>query len=535
MDRIGGMNNMSEREAPNPKPECPECGSDNIAGILWGMPAFDEELERDIEEGRIVLGGCCISEADPDWHCNDCGCEFGNNPAAYERWRTERDNKRKGVIFGAAVGDALGVPFEFKGRDSFDCTEMIGHGTYDVPKGTFSDDTSMLLATLDSIRECGGIDIDDMRSRFRAWLYKGEYTPDGKVFDVGSATSRALEQGHGCDGERDNGNGSLMRIAPLAFTTATDEQIEAVSAITHAHEISRQACVMFVHMLRGALDDGAYGLGQAVEDHVPDDDRFHFMMDIVTWPREDVRSTGYVLDTLGAALWCVWNTDNYRDCVLTAVNLGDDTDTTACVAGAFAGAIYGFDDIPEDWIESLRGKDVIDRCLGETEEEAATLTREERHALERWTGGIASVNRVLRGESPYPKKDRIALKSSWDIKHMPRHKHTTIGIGIELSEEELIELAKGHIPDEMEDHWFMYFDGEYIRYYRSWTGICIYKGHVTRRDGSPVIGSLIVNRDPEQYGEVSDEKDRLMFEMLVTEELGKDSSRIWDAIFSLDN
>ena len=162
MDRIGGMNNMSEREAPNPKPECPECGSDNIAGILWGMPAFDEELERDIEEGRIVLGGCCISEADPDWHCNDCGCEFGNNPAAYERWRTERDNKRKGVIFGAAVGDALGVPFEFKGRDSFDCTEMIGHGTYDVPKGTFSDDTSMLLATLDSIRECGGIDIDDI-------------------------------------------------------------------------------------------------------------------------------------------------------------------------------------------------------------------------------------------------------------------------------------------------------------------------------------------------------------------------------------
>ena len=127
--------------------------------------------------------------------------------------------------------------------------------------------------------------------------------------------------------------------------------------------------------------------------------------------------------------------------------------------------IYGLDGIPEDWIEALRGKDVIDRCLGETEEEAATLTREERHALERWTGGIASVNRALRGESPYPKKDRIALKSSWDIKHMPRHKHTTIGIGIELSEEELIELAKGHIPEEMEDHWFMYFDGEYIRYY----------------------------------------------------------------------
>ena len=266
---------------------------------------------------------------------------------------------------------------------------------------------------------------------------------------------------------------------------------------------------------------------------MPEDERFRFLGDIVTWPREDVRSTGYVLDTLGAALWCAWKTDNYRDCVLAAVNLGDDTDTTACVAGALAGAMYGYGDIPEEWIDALRGKDVLDKCLGEAEDADQGLTREERNALERWTGGIASINRVLRGESPYPEKDRIALKSSWDIKHMPRHKHTTIEIGIELSEEDLMELAKGHIPEEMEDHWFMYFDGEYIRYYRSWTGICIYKGRVMRKDGVPIIDELIANRDSEQYGEMSDEKDKLMFEMLITEELGKDSGEIWDKIFAL--
>ena len=498
------------------------------------MPAYDEKLERDLEEGRVVLGGCCVTGSDPEWHCNECGCEFGDDPSILETWRAERDAKRKGVIYGAAVGDALGVPFEFKGRDSFECTDMVGHGTYDVPKGTFSDDTSMLLATLDSLRECGGIDVEDMRPRFRAWLNDGQYTPDGKVFDVGNATAKALEQGYGCDGERDNGNGSLMRIAPLAFTGATDAQVEEVSAITHAHEISKGACVLFVHMLRGALEDGCFGVAQAVEDHMPDDECFRFLSDIVSWPREDVRSTGYVLDTLGAALWCAWSTDNYRDCVLAAVNLGGDTDTTACVAGALAGAMYGFDAIPEDWVATLRGKDVIDRCLGDQGVKEQVLTRDERNALERWIGGIASINRVLRGQSPYLEKDRIALKSSWDIKHMPRRKHKTIAIDIELSEEELIELAKGHIPEEMEDHWFMYFDGEYIRYYRSWTGICIYKGHVVRNDGSPVIDDLIVNRDPEQYGEVSDEKDRLMFEMLITEELGKDSSDIWAAIFSLD-
>lgn len=515
--------------------KCPQCGGSNVAEILWGLPVFNEELERKLDEGSIVLGGCCITGDDPEWRCNNCGCEFGTNPEVYENWKADRDNKLKGVIYGAAIGDALGVPFEFKKRDSFTCRDIVGHGTYDMPKGTFSDDTSMLLATLDSIRECKGIDIEDMRSRFRKWLYEAQYTPDGKVFDVGNATAKALEQGYGCYGERDNGNGSLMRIAPLAFTNATDQQIEEVSTITHAHEISKKSCVLLAHMLRAALEGGPDGVVLAVMDHLPDDERFNFLVDIETWPREDVRSTGYVLDTLGAVLWCICNTVGYRDCVLAAVNLGDDTDTTACVAGALAGAIYGYDDIPKEWIDALRGKDVIEKCLGKAEEADNDLTREERNALKRWTGGIASINRVLRGESPYPEKDRIALKSSWDTKHMPRHKHATIQIDIELTEDELMELAKGHIPEEMEDHWFMYFDGEFIRFYRSWTGICIYKGRVVRKDGVPHIDTLVVNRDSEQYGETNDEKDRLMFEMLIAEELGKDSGAIWDAIFSLDD
>ncbi|MEE1420717.1 MAG: hypothetical protein UF218_03410 [Eggerthellaceae bacterium] len=118
---------------------------------------------------------------------------------------------------------------------------------------------------------------------------------------------------------------------------------------------------------------------------------------------------------------------------------------------------------------------------------------------------------------------------------MPRHKHATIKIDIKLSEEELMVLVKGHVPEGMEDHWFMYFDGEFNRFYHSWTGICIYKGRVVRKNGILRIDKLIVNRNPEQYSETNDEKDRLTFEMLITEELGKDSDAIWDTIFSLDN
>ena len=150
----------------------------------------------------------------------------------------------------------------------------------------------------------------------------------------------------GQSSERNNGNGSLMRIAPLAYTQATNEQIRNVSAITHAHEISMQACVDFVKILRivvrGEEPDLSEWLGK---------------------PREQVRSTGYVVHTLEASLWCFANTTSYEECVLAAVNLGADADTTAAVAGALAGARYGVESIPTRWMETLRGKDLIETAL----------------------------------------------------------------------------------------------------------------------------------------------------------------------------
>lgn len=254
------------------------------------------------------------------------------------------------IVWGAAVGDALGVPYEFLARDSFTCTDMVGYGTHDRPKGTWSDDTSLLLAICDSIREFGSIIPDDIRAKFEEWLFEGAYTPDGEVFDVGGTTMRAIRQGYGVSGGSHNGNGSLMRTAPLAATDATDDEIRAVSAITHANPTSTEACVEFVHWVRKAL---AHPLEtkQAITEEYG------------AIPREDIGSTGYVLHTFEAALWCVATTDNYRDCVLEAVNLGSDTDTTACVAGALAGAIYGFEAIPSEWVSSIRGREILESCL----------------------------------------------------------------------------------------------------------------------------------------------------------------------------
>lgn len=251
-------------------------------------------------------------------------------------------------IYGQAVGDALGVPYEFRPRGTFYCTDMVGHGSHDQLAGTWSDDTSMTLAICDSYRELGRIDVDDIRARFVRWYREGAYTVDG-LFDIGGATARALDQGFGCAAGSDNGNGSLMRTVPLAFMGATDDEVRVVSAITHAHSTSTEACVRMVRVAR-ALTAGENPANVAGE--------------IAARPVDEVRSSGYVLDTFDAALWCLAATSNYRDCVLAAVNLGDDTDTTAAVAGALAGIVYGMAGIPPEWLDTLRGKDLIERCLG---------------------------------------------------------------------------------------------------------------------------------------------------------------------------
>lgn len=340
---------------------CPHCGSTNVAGILWGAPVFDDDLSHELDEGRIVLGGCCVTGSDPDWHCNDCGHEFGNRVDTSEHREARQTDKRRGIVFGAAVGDALGVPYEFLKRDTFKCTGMSEGGVHEKPAGTFSDDTSLLLATCASLKERGEVDVEDMRRRFCDWLYKGAYTSDGSAFDVGNATATALERGCGCDGERSNGNGSLMRIAPLVFVHASDDEVRAVSAITHAHWISTEACVMFVRILDDLM--GGECLEDATARNMPSNERFAFLRDLANTPRDAVKSSGFVLDTLGAALWCALHTSNFSDCVLAAVNLGDDSDTTGCVAGALAGAMYGYESIPTEWIGALRGKEVIEECL----------------------------------------------------------------------------------------------------------------------------------------------------------------------------
>lgn len=279
----------------------------------------------------------------------------------------ERKNKIISLLIGSAVGDALGVPFEFMSRDSFECRDMVGYGTHNQPEGTWSDDTSLTLCLAETIAE--GFDISLLADKFRRWLMDDYLTAHDSVFDVGNATSRAIrniERGitpTECGGknEMDNGNGSLMRIAPLVFYSTKFEDVKAVSSITHAHELAVESCYILVkfleHLLKGEDKKTAYILTSNIG--VDKKLKSRLVPNLAELPEREIMSGGYVLDTLQASLWCFLTTDSYKDAVLKAVNLGEDTDTTACVTGAIAGLYYGVENIPIKWINTLARKDLI--------------------------------------------------------------------------------------------------------------------------------------------------------------------------------
>ncbi|MGN0413058.1 MAG: ADP-ribosylglycohydrolase family protein [Lachnospiraceae bacterium] len=305
-------------------------------------------------------------------------------------------------IWGLVVADALGVPVEFTSRRERELDPVTGmrqYGTYNQPKGTWSDDSSMTLATLDSIKSARGIDDKDIMDKFLAWYIEGKYTPFGEVFDIGMATSRALSRYRmgeeptksGGNGEKDNGNGSLMRILPVCLylferqktiCTSEDESIymiHNVSALTHGHLRSQMACGMYYFMVKAILEkEGALterlqeGLDKSFEYYRKDFGNhkelkwYSRLFDLNTFqktPSEQIRSSGYVVDTIEAAVWCLITTDSYDTAVLKAVNLGDDTDTVAAVTGGLAGLYYGYKNIPGDWLAAIQGREWIQELI----------------------------------------------------------------------------------------------------------------------------------------------------------------------------
>lgn len=297
-----------------------------------------------------------------------------------------------GGLWGSLVGDALGVPVEFMDRVEVQANpvkDIRGFGSHKQPAGTWSDDSSLLLCSTDSLIR-HEFDTNDMGKRFVQWYQEKIWTPHGKVFDVGVATARALTriangtypEFAGGDDQFSNGNGSLMRILPVSLRFANLpikqmlDRVHRASALTHRHPRSQMACGLFTLVVRELLNgrNSSDAYGKASSDFhgfyesdtwwSAESDYFQLLIagDLSRRSESEIDSGGYVLHTLTASLWCLLTTQNFQDCVLKAINLGGDTDTTGCVAGGLAGVAYGIDCIPSAWTNQLARKCDVD-CL----------------------------------------------------------------------------------------------------------------------------------------------------------------------------
>ena len=291
------------------------------------------------------------------------------------------------VIYGLVVGDALGVPVEFEKRDTYSIIDMVGYGTYNQPPGTWSDDTSLTLALMEHLGEKSDLSI--LIDKFVSYR-DGYLTPFGYCFDIGIATNKAIERylsgisPEVCGGkdERSNGNGALMRISPLVFLLIKMSNlinqvkvIKKYTTVTHGHPRSIVASIIYFFLLKDMLfNDSLPEVLDSVQIKLEEifsqnseyweeyENHFKEIFDEEFYhkSREEIKSTGYVMDTLKACLWCVGTTNSFKDAVLKAVNLGEDTDTIGAITGTLAGAKYSFESIPKEWIEKLVNKALIE-------------------------------------------------------------------------------------------------------------------------------------------------------------------------------
>ena len=284
-------------------------------------------------------------------------------------------DRAAGALLGLAVGDAIGATLEFKPRDSYrPLTGLVGGGVFDLQPGQWTDDTAMALALAESLLVSGGLDEADLLGRFDDWYRNGLYSCTGSCFGIGVTTRQALENWEisgniraGSTNPQSAGNGSLMRLAPVAMFFASDrtrlgDAAARQSRTTHGAAEAVDACVAYAEILADALE--GMDKGEVLR---PRHETYAGAIGAIvagSWngkARHEIRSSGYVAHALEAALWSVGGTATFLDAVLVAANLGEDADTTAAITGQLAGALYGASAIPLAILSRLAWREQIER------------------------------------------------------------------------------------------------------------------------------------------------------------------------------
>lgn len=342
--------------------------------------------------GFLPIGTLLRDE--PNW-------ELMNTP--YNQIIKEVKVTSEDALLGFAVGDAFGVPMEFLPRETvrkLGVTEMTGNDVFPqlnsrwgklIPSGSWSDDTSMLISSMDSITRCNGINYEDIMKSFMSWYNGEKYTSLDFTFGVGSTVLKALKKyimgvpPLSCGGIniRDNGNGSLMRILPFSLYCINNrlsdremaEVISAASGLTHAHDISKMSCYIYTQFLKSIIetknpvlafdklhniDYSQYFSAEAIQAH---QQLLKGSFKFITYDK--IKESGYVVDTLESVIYSILHSRDFESSILTAVNMGYDTDTVAGITGSIAGILYGKESIPNRWLEKLKKKEYLEKIAQE--------------------------------------------------------------------------------------------------------------------------------------------------------------------------
>ncbi len=306
-----------------------------------------------------------------------------NNYRLYKEGKDMNDdilNNYKGSMLGLAVGDALGSTLEFMEKDDLEDgyihSEIIGQGKLNLAKGEWTDDTSMALCLAQSLIDKKGFDANDQMEKYTRWYENGYMSPKNKCVDIGMGTLRALgtykrtQDPYGFNDTESLGNGSIMRLAPVTLYFHPDinsalDYSEESSKPTHPGNLCLQSCralsLIIFKAIEGETKDKILNIETPEEFGITDFEVINLLKGGYKSKNEDeINNSGFVLTTLEAALWCFYHTDNFEDALIKAVNLCGDADTIGAVCGQIAGAYYGYDAIPERWLESILKRDLIE-------------------------------------------------------------------------------------------------------------------------------------------------------------------------------
>lgn len=314
-------------------------------------------------------------------------------------------SRLEGSLYGLAVGDALGAPYEFKKRGSYQIStkfEPISHFTHNdkpLPAGTFTDDTSLALCLAQSLNEYSEFNWEDAAAKMTRWYLSGYMSAVGECFDIGISTRAALEayEYHfatnpdkplvfsGSTHKASSGNGSLMRLAPIPIhffnnPSLAIQQAALQSRITHGSTLTIESCQLATAQIIGFLTESEEASPQEKKDRVlapyylpTGISELSFASDEVntlwegTWKVKkagEIKTSGYVIASHEAALWALWNTKSFEEGMLQLLAMGNDVDTVCAIYGQLAGACYGIEAIPNHWLEGLQRRDMLDGVFG---------------------------------------------------------------------------------------------------------------------------------------------------------------------------